>query len=231
MPLLLVNSSAVGEFCCSEGLDPDTSECIIPTLGSNEPFALDPGQIIMDRSNGNTAAGGGSPVTVTVTASAQSDLSNANTATGDVSSTTGVGATGSPGLPTTYNADVQSSGSGNSGKNNTVTIAVGVAVPLSVLLLLALIAIFLLWRRGNRKDGGQTLNGSETRESTARPTLMIPPRPQRETYEIANSGIYEASPEAQAYELRSKLNDVEVVRMHHIEADGTPIHQHHRALY
>ena len=207
---MLVNDSAVGQFCCSEGLDSNSSECIIPTLGSNKPFELDPGQIIMDRSNGATAGRNPTTATITVTASAQ------------------------PSTATAASTHTQ----GKSNRDHTLPIILGISIPLGVLLLVAILVICWLWRRTTRlKTGGQApqkdLDASDTRHSST--SLRSPTHSSlssRHTHEIHATGICEASPEAQAHELRSSPNRVEVAwsprvevdGARPVEVDGTPLH-------
>lgn len=208
MPILLVNDSAVGQFCCSEGLDANTTKCIIATLGSSKPFELDPGQIILDRSNGATVGSNLEPATTTVTATAQP---SAATAAG----------TQPP----------------SSKRDDTLPIILGISIPLGILLLVAVIVICWLWRRTNsiNKHSLATQKGSDTSETTPSSNSLHDPADSplssRDTYEIHARDICEASPEAQAHELRSRPNRVEVagsppIEMYGarpVEADGTPL--------
>ncbi|KAF1966445.1 hypothetical protein BU23DRAFT_574061 [Bimuria novae-zelandiae CBS 107.79] len=205
MALMLVNNSAVGGFCCSKEFDSATFTCGSPTLGSDKPFELDTGQIIWDRSSGDTDARNFETVTVTIMAS-----TGRSTATSRLTSTETSTATSRIDAP-----------SSNGSKNTTVTIAVAVAVPLAALLLLALVAIRLLMRRSIKKDDRKAMDTSDALEEKEKPNFTSNlPRHSRRAPEIDAQEIYETPPDSQVYELRCNQTPIEVTAVHPIEADG-----------
>jgi hypothetical protein len=107
-------------FCCQQAYNVSTQLCQDETHGS-DPFPLDSGTAIYDRSNGATLP----PSTAT--------SSTSGTSTSVVNGTT------------TVTATVTASASASS--NNVTTVAAGIAVPLGVLLVLAIIGcIFFSWK-------------------------------------------------------------------------------------
>ena len=76
-----------GLFCCRNGYNTTSQECMTPSDGTSAPFSLPAGTVIIDRSNGatlpedfNSTDAAGSVVTATVTASAASAPGKSNTA-------------------------------------------------------------------------------------------------------------------------------------------------------
>jgi hypothetical protein len=108
-------------FCCQQAYNVSTQLCQVETHGSYDPFPLDSGTAIYDRSNGATLP----PSTAT--------SSTSGTSTSVVNG------------PTTVTATVTASASASS--NNVTTVAVGIAVPLGVLLVLAIIGCIFFWRK------------------------------------------------------------------------------------
>lgn len=83
MAMILVNNSEIGEFCCSAEYDTQTGLCGSATLGSDQPFELEPGQIIWDRNNGDADFRNIYSATVTTTAIPQA--TSASEAPGSIS--------------------------------------------------------------------------------------------------------------------------------------------------
>lgn len=108
-------------FCCQQAYNVSTQLCQDETHGSYDPFPLDSGTAIYDRSNGSTLP----PSTTT--------SSTSSTSTSVVNGTTTV--------------KVTVTASAGASSNNTTTVAVGIAVPLGVLLVLAIIGCIFFWRK------------------------------------------------------------------------------------
>ncbi|KAK4498914.1 hypothetical protein PRZ48_009424 [Zasmidium cellare] len=80
LALLLVNNTANGSFCCSNGYDPSTNQCNMVTRGSNKAFQIQPGQVIWDRRTGSTETPVNGSVYATVREVSTSTVTSISTA-------------------------------------------------------------------------------------------------------------------------------------------------------
>lgn len=104
-------------FCCQLAYDISTNSCRAETHGTSEPFSLDAGTAIYNRTDGSTM------LPLNLIASASTVTIGSTTAT--VTVTTSVG----------------------TNHRGITTVATSIAVPLGVLLLLAIIAIIITYRK------------------------------------------------------------------------------------
>lgn len=202
MTVWLINNTDVGYFCCNFEYDATTYTCGNPTLGSHQPFELQPGQVIWNRANGdaNFRNIGAATATVTLSANIQSTTVSPTTVEDQNGTSTPV-------------SRAQQTGNGN-----TIAIAIGIAVPLGILLLLAVIALFLLWRRMqaiearaslSSQPAAKTTNIGESGRKLDLPSAMSVSPTQR--YEADDAlAVSEALPDGQMHELRTGRDPIEM---------------------
>ena len=172
--VVLAIDNPIGLFCCSiegEGiLNSTTGQCIQSTQSSpnrpfgTEPFTLDEGQVIYDRSNGAT-------------------LTNSTR----LSATTSVNATSTA-------TCIGQNGNGQNGNEiNVKKIAIGITVPLGVLLLAALTAVYFLLNKLKRLEKGlreePAGENSQLPHSYGR---LTHPATVTQKHELGSDQVYEA---------------------------------------
>ena len=166
--LWLTANEAYGKFCCGDKYDAASKTCKDPTLGSDEPFQLPPGQFIHDRVTGSTEIQGSVRIQINSTAIVTRVVSSISTAI------------------TTVTAEATQ----NNGKKVTVAVAVGTMVPLGVLLLASVLVTALLWSRLTklqRKNEAWAKSRRAGMAELGQDQAVHEASPSEPRYELANS--------------------------------------------
>lgn len=138
-------------FCCQVPYDNATQSCPIPSRGESQPFQLQVGHIIYNRTEGSVMMNG------TLPASAL----HRDTCDGQLN-------TSQPQTPTSTTCTQGCAQTCRSEPSNLATVAAGIAVPLGVLLLASLAALAVLFRqnRALRRSASQPTPPMNTSPTT-----------------------------------------------------------------